>query len=75
MKLVMVHMCQITQAAQTGRCEFISCKTQWDKKKEKGRETDREREKKRRLDMQPVSKEEKKSAFKNKTKKIKQIFL
>lgn len=45
------------------------------KKKEKGRETDREREKKRRLDMQPVSKEEKKSAFKNKTKKIKQIFL
>lgn len=39
MKLVMVHMCRITQAAQTGRGDFISCKhTEGEEKKKRTEE-------------------------------------
>ena len=37
MKLVMVHMCRITQAAQTGRGEFHIMQTHWGGRKKKKR--------------------------------------
>ena len=51
MKLVMVHMCQITHAAQTGRAEFHIMQTIRERERERAREREKRIKEKRRSDM------------------------